>query len=288
VIALALAAAPGPSRAEADEALLWRAVSPDGAKELYLMGSIHMARTSFYPLKDVLYRSFDRSALLALELDPDTAEVGEAMGIIAGKGFYPPPGTLAASLDPNTASMLVPFQDLLPGGAGSNLRPWLAAVTLSVAVLERMGFLVKEGVDRHFLARARERGMPYVELETPVEQLNLFADMSEEESLMFLRATLLELSDAEGFMDDLSGAWLTGDEGRFREAFFSTYKKWPELAPLLNRVIFDRNRIMFTRLQDLMNGPQSPVFAVIGSGHLVGEGGIPDLFSRAGWKVEKY
>ncbi|MDR2613640.1 MAG: TraB/GumN family protein [Deltaproteobacteria bacterium] len=288
LLALSLAPALAPARAEADEALLWRAVSPDGSGEIYLLGSVHMARTSLYPLKDILYRAFDRSAVMALELDPDNPRVAETMDLVAQKGFYFPPETLAGHLDPETASWLAPYAELLPGGADCNLRAWLAAVTLSVTVLEKMGYLVKEGVDRHFLARARERGMPFVELETPVEQLSVFADMSEEESVLFLRATLLEFSEIETFMDELCSAWITGDAGRFEEAFFSTFRKWPELAPLLDKVIFARNRTMFSRLGAVLATQQTPVFAVIGSGHLVGPGGIPALFAQAGWLVEKY
>jgi uncharacterized protein YbaP (TraB family) len=286
-LALALALAFAPARASADEAFLWRAVSPEG-RELYLFGSIHMARTSFYPLKDVIYRAFERSGTLVLELDPDSKSLQGSLDLIMEKGFYPPSDTLAAHLDPALRELVAPWQGYLPGGEETSLRPWLAAVTVTVLVLERLGYLVEEGVDRHLLARARERGIPFVELETPSEQLELFAGMSEEESLMFLKATLLELHDVERFMDDLTGAWLAGDTTKFEEAFFFAYKAWPELAPLLDKVIFRRNRTMYERLQPVLAGAGAPVFAVIGSGHLVGERGLPALFAGAGWQVEKF
>ena len=41
------------SRADADEALLWSVESPSGAV-LFLMGSVHMARESIFPLKPVV------------------------------------------------------------------------------------------------------------------------------------------------------------------------------------------------------------------------------------------
>jgi uncharacterized protein YbaP (TraB family) len=274
-------------RASADQALFWRAVSPAG-QELYMLGSLHMARTSFYPLKDILYEAFDRSGTLVLELDPDSTELGATLNIISEKGFYAQPDTLFAHLDPDSLEMLSPYAERLPGGDETSMKPWLAAVTVSVSILEELGYLVKEGVDRHFLAKARERDMTFVELETPAEQLNVFADMSETESLMFLRATLLELKDIEGFMDEMVGAWTDGDAARFEEAFFSTYKAWPELSPLLDKVIFDRNQTMFERLEPVLDNPGKPVFAVLGSGHLVGPRGIPALFAAAGWQVEKF
>jgi uncharacterized protein YbaP (TraB family) len=270
-----------------DHALMWRATSP-GGQELYLLGSLHMARTSFYPLKDMLYESFDRSGTLVLELDPQSPGLQNTLGIISEKGFYPEGQTLAEHLPPDLSAMWAPYADMLPGGEETSMRPWLAAVTLSVVLLEKMGYLVNEGVDRHFLARARERGMAFVELETPEEQLSIFADMSEEESLLFLKATLMEMKDVERFMDEMVDAWLAGDDSRFEEAFFSTYRQWPELAPLLEKVIFDRNRTMFERLKPVLEQADGPVFAVIGSGHLVGPRGMPAIFEHEGWRVEKF
>ncbi|MDR1312117.1 MAG: TraB/GumN family protein [Deltaproteobacteria bacterium] len=269
------------------EALMWRATSPEG-RELYLLGSLHMARTSFYPLKDVLYKAFDRAGTLVLELDPGSEDLGETLNILTSKGFYQDGETLAEHLDPEVSAMMGPFLEFLPGGADATMKPWLAAVTLSVALLEKNGYLIKEGVDRHFLAMARERGMEFVELESPSEQLGIFADMPESESLLFLKASLLELKDLERFMDEMVDSWKNGDAGRFEEAFFATYRQWPELAPLLDKVIFNRNRTMFERLQPLLESSSKPVFAVIGSGHLVGPRGIPSLFAAAGWKLEQF
>jgi uncharacterized protein YbaP (TraB family) len=209
--------------------------------------------------------------------------------VVTRKGFYQDPETLMGKLDPAVAGLLAPYTGFLPGGDRTSMKPWLAAVTVSVAILQDLGYLITEGVDRHFLARARERGMEVVELETPAEQLNVFADMSEEESHLFLRATLLELGDVERFMDELTGAWQAGDAAKFEEAFFSTYKAWPELAPLLDRVIFGRNRTMFERLVPAIDrSGGKPVFAVIGSGHLVGPKGLPALFEAYGWRLEKF
>jgi uncharacterized protein YbaP (TraB family) len=267
--------------------LMWKATSPEG-KELYLLGSLHMARTSFYPLKDILYESFDRCGTLALELDPESAGLQDSLGIVMEKGFYNDGSSLTDHLDPELAGMVAPYLEGFRGAQFAAMKPWLAAVTLSVMELERMGYLVKEGVDRHFLARARDRGMAFVELESPDEQLGIFADMSDEESVMFLRATLIELKDVERFMDEMVGAWLEGDASRFEDAFFSTYKLWPELAPLLDRVIFSRNATMFERLQPLLEQSDRPVFAVIGSGHLVGSRGVPAMFEQAGWRMEKF
>ncbi|MDR3155287.1 MAG: TraB/GumN family protein [Deltaproteobacteria bacterium] len=286
LLAAGLAAA-RPAPARADEAMLWRAVSPEG-RELYLLGSVHMARTSFYPLKPVINEAFDRSGTLVLELDPESEDIQGTLTIMLDKGTYDPPDNLMLHLDPELRVLLEAQAENLPGGVECPFKPWLAAVTLSVTILERLGYIVKEGVDRHFLAKARERGMPFVELETAEEQLGVFADMSEQESMLFLKATLLELKDVETFMDELVGAWIAGDEAKFEEAFFSTYVAWPDLAPLLDRVVFDRNQTMYRRLLPHLNGAGPPVFAVIGSGHLVGSRGIPALFAGAGWRLEKF
>jgi uncharacterized protein YbaP (TraB family) len=91
----------------------------------------------------------------------------------------------------------------------------------------------------------------------------------------------------DSFIVELTEAWRNGNEELFMQFFFEVFRDWPELAPLLQRTIYDRNRTMLQRILPFCERP-GVTFAVIGSGHLVGPQGIPALMKELGYAVEKY
>ncbi|MDR2352735.1 MAG: TraB/GumN family protein, partial [Deltaproteobacteria bacterium] len=52
----------------ADEALLWHLQGPEG-QELYILGSIHLAQSSIYPLKPVIMENFAKATRLVVEVN---------------------------------------------------------------------------------------------------------------------------------------------------------------------------------------------------------------------------
>ena len=112
--------------------------------------------------------------------------------------------------------------------------------------------------------------------------------MSEAESLLFLKATLIEINKIEEYMEELISAWSSGDEAAFSDAFFEPFSTWPDLAPLLERTLFGRNVTMAQKLFYSLEEPGQVSMAVIGAGHMIGPRGIPAIFSSAGFTVRKY
>jgi uncharacterized protein YbaP (TraB family) len=266
---------------------LWKVTGAEGG-ELYILGSIHVGTPDLYPLNPVIYEAFERSRRLVVEVKGES--LGESPAVIRtvlDNGFYPDGETLLMHLDERQRGLLAPFLDELPMGERSNMRPWLAAVTLDLVVLSKIGYSGSLGVDRHFEGLARDRRMPVSALETVGEQLGLFVGLSEEDSKLLLETTLMELGEVEAFMGEVIAAWKAGDEGEFSRAFFEAYEKWPSLVPILEAVIFKRNETMYRRLLPYLKEP-GPSFVVIGSGHLVTDRGIPALFRADGHRVEKF
>jgi uncharacterized protein YbaP (TraB family) len=167
------------------------------------------------------------------------------------------------------------------------MKPWLAAVTLDVQVLSALNYLMDEGVDMHFINLAEAKGIPIIALENSVEQLRIFADMDEKMSQIFLKATILELGKIREVMGELQDAWQSGNVVKFEELFFDTFKEWPELLPLVDTIIYQRNDKMFERIIPVVQQP-GVTFVVIGSGHVIGPRGLPALFEKAGYTVKKF
>ena len=78
-----------------------------GEKVLYLVGSIHLADASLYPLDPAFTEAFDRSDTLVVEADVTNPEaVMAAQMLMIQKGMYPPGTTVASELSDETFDAL--------------------------------------------------------------------------------------------------------------------------------------------------------------------------------------
>ncbi|MDR2404828.1 MAG: TraB/GumN family protein [Deltaproteobacteria bacterium] len=271
----------------ASSSLLYKISSPQGG-EMYILGSIHVGTPDMYPLKPAIYEAFDEAQRLVVELKGDSIENSPSMlKTVLNKGFYPEKETLYMHLDERQRELIAPFMEYLPLGAKSNMKPWLAAVTIDMVMLTKLGYSSKFGIEKHFEELSSQRGLPVFSIETAGEQLSLFINLTEEESKLLLESSLIELSEVEDFMGEVVSAWKEGDEEEFAAAFFEAYLRWPKLTPLLDKVIYDRNKLMFTRLLPYLE-LQGRTFVVLGAGHVVSERGVPGLFRAQGFTVEKF
>lgn len=263
---------------------LWQLSRADG-RQLYIAGSIHLARPELYPLNQTFDQAFEQASALVVELDTTGLSQSELNSFIMDRGVSTDPRALSQRLSPQTASLLA--DSGFYSWEMERFEPWLAALVIQSGALELQGFLPEYGLDLYFIRRARQLGLTVLELETPSEQLSLMADMSPEESDLFLRATLMELNELPRILNKFFRAWRTGDTESFGEIFFEEYERYPELKPLLEKVILQRNRQMAQRLELLISQYPAPLFVVVGGGHLVGQGSLLELLAASGFSVHQ-
>lgn len=263
---------------------LWQVEAECGG-EAYILGSIHLAQAGLYPLAEPIMESFYKSRQLAVELDVEAMDEAELVAYIRTHGLSGNGRPLKENLSPATLEIFTKSDFDTEPFAG--VKPWLAALTLQVNVMRGYGYDEKYGLDRYFLREAKTRGLPIVELETLEEQMGPLAMMTDEESDLFFRATILELSELSHIMEKMFEAWRTGDAKGFAAVFFQEYDKYPELTPILDKVIFRRNDTMAARIEKLLARPGEPYFIVIGAGHLVGPGSVLELLEKTGHSVKQ-
>ena len=194
---------------------LWKV--SDNDSHVWILGSIHFADSSFYPLSPYINAAFDESEELAVEIN--IADDSVAASVTANsleKGLLPQgrrlnevlPVALWNSLD----SLCTVWN--FPSTALMNMRPWLAAMTLSSIAIQRSGIDPAYGIDAVLLDSAALRGMSIVGLETAEEQVNALADTSEGDTLgiYYLENTLKEISNLDSMVSQMSRAWKTGDD----------------------------------------------------------------------------
>lgn len=268
-----------PAWAGPGKGFLW---TVEGKRPVYLLGSIHLAEPGLYPLDEAVERAFAASDVLVVEADVTGPAEARAARLFVERGTLPAGEDLASSLSPATLERLKARSVDL--GLYGSMRPWALALVLQSVELDRLGYDPALGVDRHFLLRARERGLAVEELEGLEAQYALFADMDPVMEEDFLAQTLDELDASAALAREIVSAWRRGDTRALERAIFAGLEEDPRAAPVHERIFFARNRAMATKIKAYLEKGRA-AFVVLGAGHLVGERGVVALLREMGYTV---
>jgi uncharacterized protein YbaP (TraB family) len=258
------------------------------AATVYLMGSIHFADKSFYPLRKEIVQAFDQSDYLAVELDINKVKPETYNNILLKKGIYKDGKTVEDVLTKETLSQLRERLTKLNVSydAVKNYKPGMLVLTLSAIQVTQMGFQPDLGIDAYFLNKAAQQtGKQIIELETLAQQLDLFIDIPDSELL--LKESLYSLDESEVLMADMVRLWKQGDETKMNTLLFEdSLDDFPEFNKIYDSLFYARNNKMTVKINDMLK-QQGSYFVVVGSGHLIGEKGIVNALKEKGYDVER-
>lgn len=275
-----------PIYAENDKAFVWEVTA--GSNTVYLMGSIHFADSSFYPLRKEIEQAFDRSSHLVVELDVNNIQPEKYNQILQEKGSYKNGKTIEDVLSEETWLQLrQSLQKLnIDYDAIKNYKPGILVLTLTAIQVVQMGFDPNLGIDIYFLRKAaKQAGKQIVELETLQQQLDLFIDIPDGELL--LKESLFSLDESELMMVDMVHFWKQGDEEKMNKLLFEdALNEYPAFSKIYDSLFYERNRQMTIKIEDMLK-QQEGYFVVVGSGHLIGEKGIVNTLKEKGYEVKR-
>jgi len=202
-------------------------------------------------------------------------------------GVYPVDKSLAAEIGAgNWEKLVAAVQGLgLDSVQLVQQRPWLAALTISIAAIQKAGVVTDSGIDLHFLRNGRD-SHEIVSLETVIDQMGFFATLSQTQQLGFLMETLDELDTAGEFVNEIVAAWRRGDSAALDEQVNGQLRN-SRVDGVYDALIVKRNQHMADRIQSLMQEGDG-VFVVVGAGHLVGEDSVVYMLQQRGldvWRV---
>ena len=268
-LALALPAcarpAPAPVAAPADaDPALW--VVKDRDTTLYLFGTIHVLKPGLTWFDEAVKTAFDRSDSLVLELvEPEPAEMQR---IVMAAGISPAGPTLTEQLpEAKRAAYAKALTDMgTPAAAFDRMKPWLAAVTLSLAPLQKLGYDPANGPETVLTDAAKAANKPVTGLETAEQQFGFFNGLSQNAQLTFLTSTIEELPKLGTTMATMVTDWAEGDPDGLAAEMNDSLKDSPEVAKVL---LADRNKRWAAWLAERMKRPGT-VFVAVGAGHLAG------------------
>jgi hypothetical protein len=261
--------------------LMWKATS--GRNTAYLFGSLHIGDKSFYPLPPTVENAFAASDVLIVEVDIRKVNMVAMAATLMKDGMYPGDDSLSNHISAETRKALETYckRSGLPVDMFANMKPWLAAMTLSMLPFQRAGMDPSLGLDQHFLDEAGNRRVD--EVETAEWQLRLFAGQPPEIQEQLLASAVQSDQDPVAESKELIAAWQSGDAARMDQGL----RKHPAGSPEFSRQILeDRNPRMADAISHCLETTDR-CFMVVGAAHLVGKDSVVDLLARRNIQVQQ-
>jgi uncharacterized protein YbaP (TraB family) len=270
------------SGAAAAKPAMW--VVRDADSQIYLFGTLHMLsdkadwRTpefdAVYGAANTLWFEADVSG------DPATART---MMVRYG---VDPARPLTEKLSPRTIRRLQPLlaRERIPLSAVDSLRPWAAAMMLSVQPLLNRGYSLQRGADAVITEQAHTSTKQVRTFETIEDQMRFLAELPQEVEVEYLEDVIdgqvkpasdsrtLQQAWEEGNLD-LMAKWLVDDMRRNRPRLYDVMLK-------------SRNEAWARALTVEMRG-NGVELVNVGALHMIGKDGLPALLKARGFEVER-
>ncbi|MCF0220920.1 MAG: TraB/GumN family protein [Fibrobacter sp.] len=274
---------------------LWKV--SDENSHVWVLGSIHFADTSFYPMDSVIEEAFANASELAVEMNVREDSVNQdVVQETLQKGLLPK-GTTLNQVVPSAVWYSLDslcFAWNLPIAMFKGMRPWFVSTTLTALAMERIGLDNSLGIDAVLLDRAKDEGKKIVGIETPAEQIDAMSgnDESDSSGAYYLRNTLREISGLDSMVTRLIRSWKTGDEALLHlvlngdSAVTETDKVFEKKFE--EQIYTRRNGKMAQAIADFLNEDRN-VFVVVGVAHLMlDEDNVISLLKQKGFRVERF
>ena len=267
-------------QAQGSGPVMW--VIRDADSTIYLLGTVHVLRPTTAWGSPRLEQAFDSADQVYFEIDNPNDQAA-LLPLIREHGVSPdrPLTHLISTGDLNRLHLAASTI----GSSAAQMdvfRPWLAALTLSVAPLIEAGYDPNSGVELVLRERALANGQTVKGLETIDQQVRIMAGFSEPAQLAYLRATLASFDEGPAALDRLVDAWAAGDVPAMNAIFSS---EMSESGPEVYRsMLTDRNRQWAGQIKTLLDG-EGVIFIAVGAAHLMGEGRVQDFLAERGVTV---
>ncbi len=274
--------APAAEVSQAGRGFMWEVQS--NGNTVYLVGSMHLADKSFYPLREEYEEAFAKADHLGVEVDISKAAGEEQQKLIMQLGMYQDGSTLKDHISSETYTKLgdVLEKNKMKRDALDPFKPWVAEVMIGTLKPMEAGYEASAGIDLYFIQKAVERKIPVVELESYESQLSMFNNFSKELQEKNLNTALDSYDQMDTAMDQMADMWKTGND----QALLEFTNSMSDNAEYNKAMLTDRNIGMVNKIDGyLKNGKKEEYFIVVGAGHYLGEQGIIQLLENKGYKV---
>ncbi len=261
---------------------LWEVQGP--LARHYLLGSVHLLPPESRPLPAALDVAYANTQALVVETDLAALASPDIQNRMLAAAREDRPGGLKARVGKKLFGKLQARATELgmPTPVCVDLRAWFCALALELYPLQQAKFGMEYGIDHEYFTRARDDGRPVVALETPVFQIELFAQMPEALGKAMLAATLDEKTYESQTPAELYRLWRSGDLPLLAKVVEEMRREYPKLYA---RILAERSKAWVAPLEEYFR-QDVPVMVVVGAAHLPGPDGLLALLKARGYSLK--
>ena len=259
--------------------LLWE-VSKADTESVYLFGTIHSEDPAVLQLTEPVQQAFESSQIVVLEMLLDM----EAM-LYSSTAMLMMDGRLLSELigEPLFRQVATAIRTRgIQEPVLERMKPWAAAVTLSMPVQE-----TGQVLDAALYQDALQQNKAVYGLETVQEQLNIFESLSEADQVALLKDAVENFPEIDAMHAELLAAYKQRDLGGLMALNETSMKTGDQrlAEEFQQNLIVDRNHRMVERMREYLQ--QGSAFVAVGALHLPGEEGLLNLLEQQGYTVRR-
>jgi uncharacterized protein YbaP (TraB family) len=265
---------------------MWRVSSP--SSEIYLFGTLHALDPRDQWRTPAYDAAYDKAKVVWFEADLGGADPVSVSLILNRYGVDPAKG-LSQKLAPGDLATLKTQADL---SRIDHLRPWAAAMMLSMQPVLAGGANVEAGADAQITRDARAGGKAIKTFETLEDQARMFAGLPEPAEVAYLSGVIQERARPPRRINlpgagvaSLETEWLAGDLAKLGPALVRDLDR--DNPSLYDALLRRRNLAWADTLTQELAAGAGPELVNVGALHMVGDDGLPALLKARGFKVER-
>lgn len=268
------------SNAQAAPAM-WRVSDADS--QVYLFGTLHVLQPRAKWRTPAYDAAYARAGVVWFEADLQSGDP-DTLRLLLQRYGLDPDIPLSHKLPPADLTALARQTDV---ARIEHLRPWAAALMLSVQPAIGRGATVEKGADLAITRAARSDAKRVRAFETLEDQARMFASLPQPSEVRYLSAVIHERSRGPRLRlpfqpASLEAAWLAGRLGPGEVAAMKA-----ENAALYEALLKRRNLVWADTLQAEMASAPGVELVNVGALHMLGSDGLPALLKARGFKVER-
>ena len=272
------------ARARNDGPALWKVT--DHNSTLYLFGTVHLLPDGTDWQRRDMQAAFDEVGTVYFEVpDGDKANF-EASVLQTRYGRYESGERLSDHLDGLAQKRLMAAAynvDIQPT-ALELFKPWIVADILSLAAAESEGLMPENAADAVLRLKARKAKKVIKSLDDMRTYIEAVALLPDGVQIRSLEDTIKNFDDIGNDIKTVNAAWIVGNTDVLISDMMKPAKaKSPEMFAAL----FTLRNAKWTKTLDAFMQGDDNAMVVVGIGHLLGEGGLPEQLKEQGYTVER-
>ncbi|HEV7318436.1 MAG TPA: TraB/GumN family protein [Ensifer sp.] len=272
--------------------IFWK-IEKDGIPPSWLLGTMHVTDPRVLALPPEAPSAFAAASTVIVESDEILDDKKSAAAILMRPDLtmFPDNKTIADFLKPGDRETLEAGLKArgIPLTLVARMKPWMIAsfVALPACEISRKA-AGASFLDKKIAEDAVSQGKTLKGLETLVEQLSAMDSLPTELHLRALIETLALGKTIDDVFATMTDLYLSGDTGMIMPMMKAVSDKTAEdfgYADFEQRIIVDRNRIMATRAEPILD--KGGAFMAVGALHLPGKEGLVELLRAEGFGVTR-